>query len=201
MPPRLGRRRWGYSGTACPHCSIPLRHETFKTGTQVCPRCGKLFEAVCFTPVQARVVVPEVAGMGVETSAPCSTHARNLAVAACEHCGKFMCELCKISADGKVYCPACFGRLSSEGALASTVTRFKNYEGLALVCILFCWLFSPSSIVAVPLGIYYCLKGLSEKRRLQEQEGRVGLYVRLFVLILVGLGAVLVMLALFGAFR
>jgi uncharacterized paraquat-inducible protein A len=203
MPPRarLGRRRAGYAGTACPSCKTPFRHDTLKTGTRACPRCNIQFELVVFDPVEARVAVAEMAGLTVESAAPCATHSRNQAVAACEHCGKFMCELCKIDADRKVYCPGCFERLSAGGELASSVTHFKNYEGLALASILICWLFMPAALIAVPMGIYYCIRGLSEKARRDETEGRVALIVRLVILLLMSLGAVFVAFGIFGAFR
>src|SRR6185436_13787988 len=127
MVSRLGRWRTSYSGVACPRCNRPLRHETLLSGSQSCPICNGLFEAVRFDPVEVKVVVPEIAGTGPEGAAPCARHARNQAEAACARCGQFMCSLCKIDADNKVYCPGCFERLSSEGSLASAVTRVKNY--------------------------------------------------------------------------
>ena len=203
MPPRarLGRRRAGYAGVSCPSCKAPLRHETLRTGTRVCGRCNLRFEAVVFAPVETRVAVAQMAGLSVESAAPCATHSRNQAVAACEHCGKFMCELCKIDADRRVYCPGCFERLSKEGELASSVTHFKNYEGLALACILLSFLFWPTAIIAVPMGLYYCIQGFREKGRRGETEGQVALITRLVILLLMGLGLTFMVLGIFGAFR
>ena len=178
-----------------------MRHETLRTGTRVCGRCNLRFEAVAFAPVETRVAVVQMAGLSVESAAPCATHSRNQAVAACEHCGKFICELCKIDADHKVYCPGCFERLSAEGALASGVTHFKNYAGLALLNILLSILFWPVSIVTVPMGLYYCIQGLREKARRGETEGQVALIARLVILLLMGLGLAFMILGIFGAIR
>ena len=200
MPPRarVSRRRDGYVGTSCPSCRIPLRHESIKTGMRFCPRCAVKFEAVVFSPVERRVVVPEMAGLSLESAAPCATHARNQAVAACGHCGKFMCELCKIEADQKVYCPGCFERLSAEEALAGGVTHYRNYEGLSGCCLFLCLLIWP---LAAPLGLYYTIRGLRDKSRRGEPEGQGWLVVRAVLFSVLCVVIVFWIVAVFGAFR
>ena len=171
----------GYPGPACPHCAAPLRLEAFVSGPRTCLRCGRSFRAVRFEP--APVAAAPVA-VATEASAPCARHPGNPAEAACQRCGQFMCSLCRIDSDAKAYCPACFERLSSEGALASTVTRIRNYSGLANMVLiagfLTCWL-------GLPLGIYgivLCVKGLKDKGRRGDTEGLVGLVVQLVLSIL-----------------
>lgn len=160
-----------------------------------------MFESVLFHPVEHRVVVLEVSGLGLDSGAPCSKHARNLAVAACGHCGKFICELCKIDADKKTFCPGCFERLSSEGQLSSTVTRFRNYEGMALLCILISCLFWPLSVLAGPCGIYYCIRGLHDKKKRFETEGIASLWVRLVICSFMTLIWLPLIIAIFGGLR
>ena len=201
MAARLGRWRASYVGIACPRCRRTLRHETLRSGEQSCPACNGLFEAVRFDPVEARVVVPDLAGTGPEGAAPCARHARNQAEAACARCGQFMCALCRIDSDQKTFCPGCFDRLSAEGSLASSVTRVRNYAGWAGICVLaslFVY-FLPSPVTG-PLGIIFCLKGLKEKRARKESDGIAKLYLMMglcFLMVLVG--AVFVA-AMFGAF-
>lgn len=203
MRSRMGRWRAGYAGTSCPACSAVIRHESIRTGHQACRSCGTSFEGVRFDPPEIAAVVAELAGVGPTETAPCSRHARNVAVAACGRCGQFMCALCKIDADGKAYCPGCFERLSTEGALASTATRLKNYAGLATLCILGAWLLS-GFLLSVPaglLGIYFCVKGIREKGLRGESEGVIGLYARIVICILMMIGGTMVTLVMFGAFR
>jgi hypothetical protein len=169
----------------------------------VCPGCGRPYEAVRFDPPEPRVVVAELAGVGPAETAPCTRHARNVAVAACGRCGQFMCALCRIDADGKPYCPPCFERLSGEGALASAPTRARNHAGLATLCLLMGF-FLMGIFITVPaaaLGLYFCARGLREKARRGESEGVAGLYVRILLCLVMMAGGVLYPIALFGGLQ
>lgn len=201
LRPRRGNAL--YAGTTCPRCGVPLRHETLTSGLQICPRCGRPFEAVHFLPVEPIGAVAEIAGLDPSAGAPCAKHARNKAEAACQRCGQFMCALCRIDADGKAYCPACFERLSGEGALRSTATRIRNYPGLAAFCaiinLLLCWLVV--GIVAAPLGIFFAFRGLGQKKKMQETEGVAGLYVSIVFNSVFLMASVIITMAYFGVFR
>jgi uncharacterized paraquat-inducible protein A len=201
MASRLGQWRATYQGMACPRCHRNLRHETLRSGQQSCPSCNGLFEAVRFDPVEARVVVPDLAGTGPEGSAPCTRHARNQAEVACARCGQFMCSLCRIDADQKTYCPSCFERLSAEGSLASAVTRVRNWAGWAVLCLVgsFFTYFLPAPVLA-PLGMYFCVRGLKDKRSRGETDGIVRLYLLMILCLMVFVGGLLFYVALFGAF-
>lgn len=194
------RRRSSYAGPACPWCDRPIAHERFRDGVTLCPSCSKAFEAVRFDPLEPRAAaVADVAAAAPGENIPCAKHARNKAVAACARCGQFMCELCRIDADGKIYCPGCYERLTAEAALASGVTRIKNYPGMASALLLFGLLFSFGGL---PIGIgaaYYCIRGLADDKA--RQEGwKVGLIVRLVLsFVVMGIGT-LVLVALFGGF-
>lgn len=43
-----------------------------------------------------------------------------------------MCALCRIDSDGQALCPTCYERLSTEGALASARTSYRDFRGLAV---------------------------------------------------------------------
>jgi hypothetical protein len=134
--------------------------------------------------------------VATEAGAPCARHPGNPAEAACQRCGQFMCSLCRIDSDAKAYCPACFERLSSEGALASTVTHIRNYSGLASLVLLGGFL---TCYLGLPLGIYgfyLCVKGIKDKGRRGDTEGVAGLYARLVLSILLLLTGLLVPVAL-----
>ena len=112
-----------------------------------------------------------------------------------------MCSLCRIDADEKAYCPTCFERLSSEGVLASSVTRFRNYDGMVAACLLGGILFLiPLGAPAGLLGIYYCIRVFKDKRSRGEREGRFWLAVRLVLCVLLVVGGGGVLGAMFGAF-
>lgn len=200
MAPRVKRWKAGYAGPACPKCRRTVRGTPLDRGEQTCPSCYQAYEVAWFNPLETLAELPETAGLGPEESAPCSTHERNQAVAACQRCGQFICSLCKTEADGKIWCPPCFERLSSEGALASTATRFKNYAGLATLCILAGWLLGALMITipACSLGIYYCIRGIKDKHSRGETDGIAGLYLRIVVCLLFMAFGVFMFYAMFG---
>lgn len=201
MRTRFAVRRAAFGGVDCPRCGRSLPHDKVRTGLQICPGCGRTFEAVRFDPPEARIVVAEVAGQGPTEAPPCARHARNRADGTCARCGQFMCALCAIEADGRSYCPGCFDRLSSEGALRSGATRLWNWQGLGVACILATWLLSFTLVVPLVawiLGIYFCVKGLREKRARQESDGVASLYVTMVLNVLVGAFGVFIALALLG---
>jgi len=196
---KFGKWRVGYAGTQCPRCKTFKRHEDIRTGSQTCTNCGGEFEAVRFDPVTAVVVVPQLAGVGPAEAAPCAWHARNQAVASCSRCGKFMCSLCKIDADGAGYCPSCFDRLSTEGLIPGGALRVKNWSGLAASCIFgspFVWFLS---WILIPMGMYFSIQGIKDKKAREEQDGLVRLYVLLAFGIIALVLLVLGVAAMFGA--
>jgi hypothetical protein len=200
MAARLGRWRVSYAGMACPRCRQPLRHETLRSGEQACPSCKGAFEAVRFDPVDSRVILPDLAGVGPEGGAPCTRHARNRAEAACARCGQFMCSLCRIDADQETYCPSCFERLSAEGSLSSAVTRVRNYAGWASICLVGSYFFMFVAPLTGPLGIYFCFRGLKDKRSRNESDGIVRLFMLMIFCGLSMLFGFFIYAAMFGAF-
>lgn len=188
---KYGKWRVGYVGTQCPRCRAVKRHEDIRTGSQTCVNCQGEFEAVRFDPVMPSVVVPQLAGVGPTEAAPCSRHARNQAVASCSRCGQFMCSLCKIDADGASYCPSCFDRLSTEGSIPGGALRVKNWSGLAGVCIFGSPLIWFLSWILIPMGIYFSIQGIKDKKARQEEDG----VVRLYVLLVCGIIAMLLLVA------
>lgn len=197
---RKGRKRADYQGVSCPYCKKPLEHSGIVTGVQDCRWCSRNFEAIVFNPVEYHAK-PLAVGLSPDQTVPCARHARNTAVASCERCGVFMCSLCRIDADGKIFCPTCFDRLSTEGSLVSTTTKIRNYAYMASLCLIVGLFISFIAAPAGILGVYYCIKGLSDKRKREESHGIVGLYIRMVLCVLWAIGGVLLLLLIFGFFR
>jgi hypothetical protein len=108
----------------------------------------------------------EEAGPGAAAS--CASHRGNVASSNCGRCGVFMCDLCRIDVDGRVLCPACFDRLSAEGALPSARTTFRDYGRmgmqLLLVALVFTFVGAPFALGAAYAGV----RGLGQRKRLGE---------------------------------
>jgi hypothetical protein len=166
MTPRPARTDFG--GPCCPRCRRDLDPASVASGFQSCPHCGRYFEATRFDPPEPRLTVRAVEEAGPGAAASCAAHRANVAVGNCDRCGVFMCELCRIEVDDRVLCPACFERLSAEGALRSARTTFRDYGRmgmqLLLVGVLFSFIGAPFALGAVYAGA----RGLGQRKRLGE---------------------------------
>ena len=179
MSPRAVRSDFG--GPSCPRCRRDLDPERVASGEQTCPLCGGAFEATRLDPPAPRVEVRAVEEAGPGGAASCAAHRGNVAAANCSRCGVFMCDLCRIDADAMVLCPACFDRLSAEGALPSARTTFRDYGRMGTTFLLLGLLFS---VVGAPFtlgAVYAGVKALGQRQTLGE-----GSAVRAWVVI--GLG-------------
>lgn len=114
-------------------CGATLTADWIRTGVINCPDCSKSFEATAFHPVTARLRVAEVATIGPDGASACANHARNAAVTSCKRCGLFICALCDMNLGDGSYCPSCFDRMRTEGALPAAATRTRDYYSMARV--------------------------------------------------------------------
>jgi hypothetical protein len=177
---------------ACPSCDASVL-EPVERALVSCP-CGQRFEVAVFHP-QTRVSSTAVALAA--GSAPCARHAGNAAVSSCEHCGAFMCELCRIEEEGVALCAACFERLAGAGKLASTRISFRNYNGVAL-SLAVAGLIPFLGVLAGPLAMLLAQKGLRQGRELGETHGVTWARVALGLGALELVGGVLAWASFFG---
>jgi hypothetical protein len=94
-----------------------------------------------------------------------------------------MCGLCRIDADEMALCPACFDRLSAEGALASTQTTFRDYGRQATNTAIVGLPLIAFGLAIGPAAIYYGVRSLKQLRQMGETTGRA----RAVIAILAGL--------------
>jgi hypothetical protein len=166
MTPRPARTDFG--GPSCPRCRRDLDAASVGSGFQSCPHCGRSFEATRFDPPEPLLIVRTVEEAGPGTAASCAAHRGNVASSNCGRCGVFMCDLCRIDVDERVLCPACFERLSAEGALRSARTTFRDYGRMGaqflLLALLFTFVGAPFALGAVYAGV----RGLRQRKQLGE---------------------------------
>jgi hypothetical protein len=163
-----------YAGPACPHCAAPLEVAAMMSGRQTCPRCRRGFEAVRFDPPPPDLAVKPLAQAGPDAAQACAHHAGNAAETHCGRCGVFMCALCRIEADAKVLCPACFERLSDEAALPSTIATYRDYSRLAGLLALLGLVPFIGPVAGVG-SVYYAVQRLGQMSKNGETDGRIGL--------------------------
>lgn len=160
-----------YTGPECPRCGVALTADWIRTGTVLCPYCGRNFEATAFTPPQrTQAVTAEVVTVGPEGANACANHTRNAATASCQRCGLFICALCDMNVGAGSYCPSCFERVRTEGTLQAAARRYRDYAMMArtsaVVGLLFSFIF-----LGLPFGavaVFYAIKARKQRR----EEGR-----------------------------
>lgn len=155
----------------CPRCRIPL--PGLRAGANRCPVCARDFEAALFSPPRLRTFVRRVAESGPVEAAACAVHEANAAVAACDRCGTFTCDLCRIVEPGRTLCAPCFERGLADEMGAETATRVRNYQGLADLCAL-AGFFGCIYVGAIlgPVAAWLALKGRRQSLALGEDPGR-----------------------------
>ncbi|MCU0241817.1 MAG: hypothetical protein MUF51_05285 [Vicinamibacteria bacterium] len=162
MPgPPVGRGI-GYLGPRCPHCKWSLDLDRIVTGRVICDRCRGVYEAQRFDPPETEARVLSLAEAGPAGGNACANHAGNCAIANCDRCGVFMCSLCRIAAEQRVLCPACFERLWEGQELQSAWIQYADYSRLAMVTSLIALLTFYFGVVLGPLGIWASIHALRQ---------------------------------------
>jgi hypothetical protein len=139
----------------CNRCHRPLpAWELRKQDAAICPECGtysivRVFPAMFYA--QTDPVSTEAAAQGEAT---CFDHPAKRAVAACGHCGRFVCQLCSVEFKGGILCPSCF----TAGESVTRKSGFENsrtlYDSVALTVALAPILFWPATILSAPVALY-----------------------------------------------
>ena len=159
-----------YAGPCCPACGAALELARVVSGMQACASCNADFEATRFQPAERSGKAQQLVEAADGTA--CAAHPANQATANCQRCGVFMCPVCRIDADELALCPACFDRLSSEGALASTRTSFRDYGRQAWTVALAGLPLLALGAAIGPAAIYFGVRSLKQLREMGETTGR-----------------------------
>jgi hypothetical protein len=132
---------------------MPLpKEELAAGGAAVCTLCGaanrvRLFPAAFARPADAR---PAAAAEG---EAACFDHPGKRAVAACQQCGRFVCQLCAVRFGAETWCPSCVAAGSGRARAASQVTSLTLFDSIALTIPFAALLFWPLTALTAPCTI------------------------------------------------
>lgn len=169
-----------YEGPSCPRCDAHLTADWIRTGIVHCPDCFRDFESTAFAPPTRRLRVEQVGATGPEAANACANHARNVAVTTCQRCGLFICALCDMNVGSGSYCPSCFERLRTDGALP-VAGKTRDYRSMARVSAVAGALFVFGFVGPIfgILALYYQTKARKQQRARGENPWTAGAIVLL----------------------
>jgi hypothetical protein len=117
-----------------------------------CPSCGSDNIVRAFPAMFAERVAaaPEAALTG---EAACYDHPGKRAVAACQQCGRFVCQLCSVELSTVIWCPSCVAAGAGQAQIAKADAQRTLYDSIALTAPLLSLLMWPLTIATAPAAI------------------------------------------------
>ena len=144
---------------SCARCQTPLPEwELARSETARCTSCWSLNTVRAFPAMfrgAAEPVRPEIA---LDGEATCFDHAGKRAVAACNQCGRFVCDLCKVEFGGQVWCPSCVASGSGTARDAHPDSSRVLYDSIALaIPVISFFVFFPITVLTAPGTLVFSL--------------------------------------------
>jgi hypothetical protein len=166
----------------CARCQMPLPEWELAALVVNCTSCGAGNEAHVFpTALRARALIQTEAAL--EGEAACFDHPEKRAVAACQQCGRFVCQLCAVDSSGATWCPSCVAAGAGAARSANPEASRTLCDSIAFITPLITLVFWPFTIITGPAAVVFSIlkwrAPLSLVRRFRW---------RFFAAILVGLG-------------
>ena len=137
----------------CARCDMPLPKEELAAGEgAVCTLCGAANRVRVFPAAFARPpgATPETAAEG---EAACFDHPAKRAIAVCQQCGRFVCQLCAVRFGAETWCPSCVAAGSGRARAASQVTALTLFDSIILTIPFAALLFWPLTALTAPCTV------------------------------------------------
>jgi len=116
----------------CARCSMPLPKWELRNGDAAsCTSCGSRNTVRLFPVALAQGSAPH-AETALDGEAACFDHPGKRAVAACQQCGRFVCQLCAVEFGGGVWCPSCVANPGAKTRPVNADTARMLYDTWAL---------------------------------------------------------------------
>jgi DNA-directed RNA polymerase subunit RPC12/RpoP len=147
------------SALHCAECKWPLPPESWnREYGMACPGCGTRVLVTVFPSIDhARSgVLPEA--LQDPTEASCFYHPLSRAAVPCDECGRFLCALCEIPADGRHLCPGCFQVALANRKINEFDTRRTMYDSIALLLATLPALLIWPPLVTAPAALYFAFR-------------------------------------------
>jgi hypothetical protein len=142
--------------TACPRCGNTLAAEIFQSGGAACYDCGSQVEGAVF-PALFADVRHEGDALAVADEATCFFHADRVAAVSCSRCGRFLCNLCRISWPAGDVCPACVQEGAALGNPAEMAASRFHFDTVALLAAVLPILGLSLTILSAPVALGFAV--------------------------------------------
>jgi hypothetical protein len=90
--------------------------------------------------------------------ASCYYHPNKKAVITCDHCGRFLCDLCDIQFGSEHICPTCLETGKKKGKIANLERERILYDRMALKLAIYPLLVFWLTIITAPLSLYLTIR-------------------------------------------
>ena len=135
----------------CARCNSPLPlWELANADMAGCTHCGSRNTVRVFPAFFAAPSAPALPENALDGEAVCFDHPTKRAVAACNRCGRFVCQLCSVEFDGQVWCPTCVAAGRGPIKVAALEPSRTLYDSIALAVPLAAMLMFPFTIITGP---------------------------------------------------
>lgn len=152
---------------ACPSCGANLPDSAVSTpDLAACPYCRADVRVVTFPALWAGYIPGKAPDLVVELAeASCFYHPGKRAAVPCDHCGRFLCDLCDVALGSRHLCPSCvegeLGGAPRAGGRPALGHRRILYDRLAMALavwpvasIVLAW----ATIMTAPLALYVAIR-------------------------------------------
>jgi len=147
------------SGFDCPSCGEKLF--TDSSGPAACPACGWKGGVYLFKALREKA---EIARAATQDKAVCAVHPTKQASAVCAGTGDYICSLCAVEVDGKIFGASYLNKAGRKTMAKSFARRLERPDGaisVYLLLTLMMWFLGP---LFIPLAIYSYSKALKQRK-------------------------------------
>jgi hypothetical protein len=125
----------------------------------MCPGCNSDLEIHVFPALLALPTAVAAADLAIaEGEASCYNHPAKRAVVACEQCGRFLCALCQVDLDGRVWCPSCLENGVANRKLSAMENHRTLYDSIALATAAIPAVMISPAVISAPVAIFVALR-------------------------------------------
>lgn len=149
-------------GTRCPRCREEIAAPELGASRVTCPFCD--LPMVWLRRPQGPAEEVAAAAVRQMGESACFFHPENTAANICPDCGRYICNLCTVAADGRDFCPSCFDAAHQQQELSEFRDRDTLYDSMALAAGWGWVLIYPFWIVALPVVAYWTIAKSSAPR-------------------------------------